>query len=283
MNNSLIRLLKKELKKAIKNKFFITTLIIAILFALFSAWYKIESFLNSESYFNTGNPMTQGLSLFNHWIGGEHSSLGFTLFYTFLPILAVLPYGWSYFMENKAGYVKTVVIRSGKWKYFLSKYIAVFTAGGLVILIPLIINLVIVASFVPAIIPSKMYPLYYAVIHGSLWSKLFYTYPILFVVLYLVLNFTFAGLFATMSLAISFFIKNRIAILLMPFFLIFILHYSRRFLGYKFYHEISPLNYLHATNLENPANVWIVLVQGLFIFILTFGVMMKLGVKREVF
>lgn len=286
MDNRFNHLLHIELKKAIKNKFFITTLIITCLFALFSAWYKIDSyfyFKEQGSYFNTGNPMTQASSLFNHWIGGEHSSLGFTLFFTLLPILAVIPYGWSYFMENKAGYVKAIVTRSGKWQYFLSKYTATFTAGGLVILIPSVINILIVACFVPAITPTKLYPLYYGVIHGSLWSELFYSYPIIFVVLYLILMFIFAGLFATMSLAISFYIKNRIAILLMPFFLIFILHYSRTFLAYKFYHEISPLNYLHATNLENPANVWIILGQGVLFFVLTFGITMKLGVKREIY
>lgn len=286
MNNTFNRLLKIELRKAINNKIFMTTLIIASLFALFSAWYKIDSYfyyIEQSIYMSAGNPMTQGSSLFNHWIGGEFSSLGFTLFFTLLPIIAVLPYGWSYFTENKAGYVKSVVIRSGKWQYFLTKYIGVFTAGGLVVLIPLIVNLLIVASFIPAITPTKLYPLSYAVIHGSLWSDLFYTYPLVYVVLYMILNFIFAGLFATMSLTISLFIKNRIAILLIPFFIIFVLHYCRRFMAYIFYHEISPLNYLHATNLENPTNVWIVLVQGLLLFGLTFGLTMKLGVKREIY
>lgn len=286
MNNTFNGLLKLELTKAIRNKFFIITLIIASGFALFSAWYKIDSYFYFQAekfYINTGNPMTQGSSLFNYWIGGEHSSLGFALFFTLLPIIVVLPYGWSYFTENRAGYVKAVVTRGGKWQYFLSKYIATFTAGGLVILLPLLLNFIIVSCFVPAITPTKLYPLYYGVIHGSMWSKMFYTNPFIYVVLYLVLNFIFAGVFATMSVAISFFIKNRIAILLIPFFLIFILHYSRTFLAYKYYYEISPLNYLHATNLENPINVWIVLGQGLIFFVLTFGITMKLGVKREVF
>lgn len=268
MNNGFSRLLKIELKKATNNRVFFTTLIIASLFALFSAWYKIDSyyyFQDQSIYVNSGNPMTQSSSLYNHWIGAEFSSLGFTLFFTLLPIIAVLPYGWSYFTENKAGYVKVVVTRSGKWQYFLTKYIGVFTAGGLVILIPQILNLLIVASFVPAITPTKLYPLSYIVTHGSLWSELFYLYPLIYVILYLILNFIFAGLFATMSLTISFFIKNRIAILLMPFFIIFVLHYCRRFTAYIFYHEISPLNYLHATNLENSTNIWIVLGQGLLL------------------
>lgn len=287
MNNTFTRLLKNELKKAIKNKFFITTLIIACVFALLSAWYKIDSYFYyrklNQVLGSSGNPMTEGFSLFNHWIGGESISLGFTLFFTLLPIIAALPYGWSYFIENKTGYVKTVVTRSSKWQYFLSKYVATFTAGGLVVLIPLVVNFLVVASFVPAITPTKMYPLYYSVGFGSLWSQLFYTHPVIFVMLYLLLDFIFSGLFATMCLTVSFFIKSRIAVLLIPFFFILILHYSRTFLAYKYYNEISPLHYLHSTSIQNHANGWIILIQGLLFFVLTFGVTMKLGVKREVY
>lgn len=283
MKKTFSRLLAIEIKKAIKNKFFIATLGIATTFSLFSAWYMIDhyrfqTFLSSID----GNPMTNASSLYNHWIGGEAMSLGFTLFFTLLPLIAVLPYGWSYFIEDKNGYVKTVVIRSNKWQYFLSKYLATFIAGGLVILIPLVVNFLLVASFVPAITPSMVYSLRYPVMIGSLWSTLFYTYPLIFVLLYVILNFIFAGLFATMSLAVSFFLRNRIAIILTPFFLIMTLHYSRTFLAYRYYNEISPINYLHATCVENAANAWIITAQGLLFFVLTFGITMKLGVKREI-
>lgn len=287
MNHILTRLVKIELKKAIKNKFFIITLIIANIFALFSALYMIESYFDVKHQIKIhgagGNPMTQSFSLFNHWIGGESQSLGYTVYFTLLPLIAALPYSWSYFIENKTGYVKSVVTRSSKSQYYLSKYIATFTAGGLVVLIPLVVNLLIVASFVPAITPSKLYALYYPVGFGSLWSALFYTHPVMYVMLYLLLDFIFAGLFATMGLAVSFFIKNRIAIILIPFFFILILHYARTFLAYKYYSEISPLHFLHSTAIENYANSGVILTQGVLFFVLTFGVTMKLGVKREVF
>ncbi|MCJ7839334.1 hypothetical protein MUB24_00130 [Lederbergia sp. NSJ-179] len=286
MNNTFPRLLRVELRKAINNKIFFTTLIIASLFALLSAWYMIDSYFyfqrQNRILGTSGNPMTEGFSLYNHWIGGEGTSLGSTLFFTLLPLLAALPYGWSYFIENKTGYAKSVMIRSNKWQYFLAKYLATFTAGGLVVLSPLVINFLVVASFIPATTPSMLYPLYYAVGHGSLWSQLFYTHPVIFVILYLILDFVFAGLFATMSLTVSLLVKNRIAVLLIPFFLILVLHYSRTFLAYKYFYEISPLHYLHSTSLENPTNVWIILVQGLLFFLLTFGITMKLGGKREI-
>lgn len=215
-------IVKLEISKAIKNKFFLTTLIIALIFTLLSAWYMIDLYYYTQNAMRihgiTGNPMTPAFSLFNHWVSGESTSFGFTLFFTLLPLLAVLPYGWSYFIEYKSGYLKQVVVRSSKLQYFLAKYIATFMAGGLVVCIPLVINLLVVACFIPAITPSPMYALYYSIAHVSMWSQFFYSQPLFFVILYLMLTFIFGGLFATMSLSISFFCKNRIAIILVPFF-----------------------------------------------------------------
>ncbi|SDZ68273.1 hypothetical protein SAMN05421736_13321 [Evansella caseinilytica] len=287
MTNPFIRLLKMETSKAIKNKFFLTTLIIASILALLSAWYMIDSyfyFRDMEKILGTdyGNPQPYGSSLYTHWLGGEFESLSSIVFFTLMPLLAILPYGWSYVNEARAGYVKTVVIRSNKWSYHLAKYMATFISGGLIILVPLVLNFLIVASFIPAITPSTLNPFPYGVEIGSMWSGLFYTYPFIYVFLFLILDFIFAGLFATMSLAISFFIKNRITVMLAPFLLLLILHYSREFLAYKYYNQTSPLFYLHAIGIENPSNMWIILTQGLLFFTLTFGVTMLVGGKREI-
>src|SRR5690625_3196507 len=284
MTSTFKNLLKIELTKAIKNKFFVTTLIIGLVFTLFSAWYRIDLYQYTQWQLNNsgGNQMTQAFNLYNNWIGGEAISLGFVFFFTLLPLLAVMPYGWSYYIENKTGYVKAVVTRSSKREYFLTKYIATFIAGGLVILIPLVVNFVVVALFVPAVTPTISYALYYAVPHGHMGSQLFYTYPFLFVILYLILDFIFAGLFATMSLTVAFFVKNRIAVILIPFFLILILHYSRTFLFNIYHHELSPINYLHSTIVEQPVNYLVILAQGLLFFILAFGITIGLGGKREI-
>lgn len=79
MKHTFINLLKLELKKAIKNNFFIFILLITSLFALFSAWYNIESYFYEGGFPEKGNPLPYGSSLFTYWIGAETSSLGFTL------------------------------------------------------------------------------------------------------------------------------------------------------------------------------------------------------------
>ena len=280
-------LLKMECKKSIRNKFFYVALGAGLLFALLSAWYNIDSYFywdqESARYNIGGNPMDQASGLFNRWIGGESISLGFTLFFTLFPLLSGFPYGWSQCMEQKSGYTRNVVIRGGKRSYFFAKYIATFLSGGLVVLLPLVCNFLLVACFVPAWKPSIIYTLYYPIRHGSLWSGMFFTHPLVFVLLYLALDFVFGGLFAAMSYGLATFVRNRVAVVLVPFFCMLGLHYCRTFLTYRVYKEISPLNYLHALCVNNPADPWIILIEGLLFFLLPFAAVWKAGARNEIF
>src|SRR5690625_417060 len=205
MTSTFKNLLKIELTKAIKNKFFVTTLIIGLVFTLFSAWYRIDLYQYTQWQLNNsgGNQMTQAFNLYNNWIGGEAISLGFVFFFTLLPLLAVMPYGWSYYIENKTGYVKAVVTRSSKREYFLTKYIATFIAGGLVILIPLVVNFVVVALFVPAVTPTISYAVFCLIRKSHMASQMYYTYPILCVLLYLILDFIFAASVDTLTFTVT--------------------------------------------------------------------------------
>lgn len=94
--------------------------------------------------------MVQAFGLYNIWIGGECNSLGYLLFFTFLPILAALPYGCSCQQELKEGYDKIVEVPTGR-----AKYLAVFLAGGSCIAMPLIGNFILTACFVPAVKPTN--------------------------------------------------------------------------------------------------------------------------------
>lgn len=278
------KLLKLECHKALGNRFFFIILGVGCLFAFMSALYDIELFFQSREQLKTmgGNQIVQALGLYNKWIGGESYSLGFTLFFTLLPLLACFPYGWSYCTEKKSGYTGMVVIRGGKNEYFLAKYMATFLAGGVAVLVPLVFNFITVACFVPAVRPSIIYQMYYAVSHSSMWSEIFYSHPLIYVLLYLILDFLFAGLIAVLSLTFSVFLKNQLAVVILPYILILCLHYGRTLLHYHYYVEISPINFLHASCVENPANGWIVLGEGVFLFLLSFGIVMKAGAKFEI-
>lgn len=277
-------ILKMECKKAVKNKFFLIALFCGICFALLSGLYCIEAYESTGKELAKlgGNPMTQAFGLYNNWIGGESSTLGFTFFYTLLPLLAVLPYGWSYCAEKKAGYLKQAEIRTGRLPYLGAKYIATFLAGGMAVVLPLIFNFLLVACFVPAVQPTILYEMYYPLHYGSIWSELFFTVPLVFTILYLILDFIFAGLFAVLGFAVSCFTNNRIAAVLIPFFLILSMHYGGTLMRqYRLYKEVSPLNFLHATSIENIADAGIIVIEAVVFLALTLGIVLGKGRKYE--
>lgn len=281
---SFVRLWKMECRKAFINRFFGITLCGGIIFCIMSALYNIESYFQGQYQLRQlgGNPMTQAFGLFNHWIGGEQSSLGYILFFSVFPLLSIFPYGWSQCSEKKSGYTKMVVTRGGKEKYYLAKYLATFLSGAVVILLPLIMNLLITACFVPAVRPSIIYQIYYSVSHATLCSQLFYEHPVIYVFLYLFIDGIFAGLFAVCGMAFSILLKNRIAVVILPYLCVLCLHYGRTFLYYKVYVEISPINFLHSTCIENPVNGSIVLAEGVILALFSL-IALKVGVKNENF
>lgn len=281
---SFIRLWKMECRKALGNRFFVITLCAAVLFCLMSALYNIDSYFLGQRQLKEmgGDAMIQAYGLYNHWIGGETVSLGYTLFFTLFPLIAIFPYGWSQCLEKKSGYTKMVIIRGGKSNYYLAKYAAGFLSGVLVVLIPLVLNLIVTACFVPAVRPSIIYQQYYAISHATMWSELFYRHPLVFVLLYLLMDCIFAGLFAVFGMAFSMLLKNRIAVVILPYLCILCLHYARTLLQYRVFIEISPLNFLHASCIENPVKAAVVLAEGVFLAVFSL-IILKAGVKDEVF
>lgn len=279
--NAFLRQLKMECRKALINKYFLITLAVSCMFCILSAWYQITAYYEMLDHPFSGNPMIQMNSLYNSWIGGEGTSLGCICFFYLMPLLAAFPYGWSYAAERKSGYVKQLAVRGGRMEYYVSKYIAVFLAGGLVILIPMVMNFLAVAMFIPAVMPDMHFEMYYAVAYGTMWSEYFYTAPLLYDIFYILLNFIFSGLFAVISLACSMVVRSRIAIVLLPYFIILLLHYSRTFLYYKVYLEISPLHFLQAKCVENNTCWWIVLLEAGVFFLVSLGMVLGVGKKRE--
>lgn len=274
-------MIKIECKKAVCNRMFLASCLVSLFFVIVAALYNVSYYMAMSQNVVSGNAMKQSVTLYNSWIGHDGMSLGSVCFYYLFALLATLPYGWAYQVEHKIGYDKNMIIRAGKFEYFFSKYIAVFLAGGLTILVTLVSNFYITSLFIPAIQPDIHYEIYYGVSYGTMWSYFFFDMPILYVILYMILNFIFAGLFACFSLTCSMFLKNRITILVIPYLVFLLLHYLRNFCHYKFYEEISPLNYLQAICLENNTCWWIVLSQGLIFFCVSFGVVMLYGRKRE--
>lgn len=282
--------LKIELKKAFQNKLFWITLVIASIIATLSAIYNIQIIQEEKQYYANAvvqfgteavNPNAPLYSLFNHWICEDFSSLASTMFFMLFPIFAVLGYGWSLFSEQKSGYIKNVITRTSKRNYFLSKYIATFLSGGAIVSVPVLFNFLLVSMFVPAVNPDIFYDIGWTVRTNSMFSEYFYAKPFLYVFLRVSVVFLFSGAIATVSYALAFFIRNRFAVILLPFLGVIFLHFGQYLLE-NISSELSPI-YLLGGYGFNTKMLWAVLSELAVILVPTFLLALLKGGKDDVF
>lgn len=183
----------------------------------------------------TGEPY----SLYGCWIGMNGASPYKEIFLTILPILAMMPHALSYYMDCKSGYVKSVYTRTRKINYLSAKYIVTFVSGGIAVVIPYLLNLLISAYMLPALNPIKNGQFNSA---AALFQELLYNKPMLYIAVYLVINFAFAGTFATIVLAFTYIIDNIFLISMTPFIIWYAFVIIRDSLVFKgIYFNINPM------------------------------------------
>ncbi|MDU5105133.1 hypothetical protein [Clostridium sp.] len=206
-----------EFKRVITSKKFIIVIFIGILIASVSVYIDIRQYI----FFNYDAPDIQTPELQEKVKAMVESGLNkYSVFFSsFLmsivttPILSVLPFGLSYIEEREFGIIKQIDMRINHKKYILSKFLVNGVVGGLVIIIPTIILSILIFIFFKGDI-SSFYG--YGKIGGP-FSKLLIGNFGLYVVIHLFINFALGFAYANIGLAVSAFIKNKIAILLSPF------------------------------------------------------------------
>lgn len=263
--NKCIRL---EWYKMFHRRYFWIAFSLSLLTCLLSAWYQIDYYLLSKQELLDFEAI-QVNSLYNSWIGGEYVSLGYTLFFYLSPLLSMLPYGWAYAEEKKSRYEKMIILKIGRKHYFFSKYLVNFISGGLVLLLPAVINILLVACFIPAITPDITEDIYYPVFANSMGAVWYFTYPFLHMLLYLVLYFIFGGLFACLAYSVSCFFANKLITLLGTYAVFLIWNEASTVLNSRTDSEFSILKFLHETDTEYHTNGWIVLLAILLLFFIS--------------
>lgn len=284
-------MLRVEFTKVFYNWLFVITLIVAAAIAIWSGISAIMLYAHDREMVAVSaglagvavNPDYGLITLFNKWIGQDYVAMATSLFYLLLPILSVLPYAWSYYSERKSGYVKQVLIRTHRSTYFLSKYIATFVSGALVILIPMALNFMLVSAFIPAAKPDLFYDIYYGMPAGAKGSVLFYEHPYWFVLCRFLMAGVFAGLIATCVIALSFFINNRFVVMLVPFLVLLTINYFSGMTGkYTGDIELSPINFIHGGSVNFP-KLWVLLLYVAVLFLFSFGIILWRGRKSDVY
>lgn len=178
--------------------------------------------------------------LYNNWMGNVLFPLQSYIFYLILPLLAVIPFGASFYEDRKSGYIVNVCIRVKKETFYRAKYIAVFLSGGLSIIIPLLLNLMLSSLFLPAILPDNGCNT--TITCKTMAFEIFYTNPLLYVLMFVLIDFVFAGVIATIALSYSYFTDHKFGVLAAPFALYFFLYSLTNLLDLTNYSPFYILN-----------------------------------------
>lgn len=288
------KIIKLELRKAFTTPWFFVSLAVLLLCALMSTVYNIDNYLGIlhdgfPHYFENGkmtvNEYYATWNCYQKWIGSELVSLASTLFFTLLPVCAVLPYASAFHQERKAGYLRVILPQCGKKPYFLAKTLAVFLTGTVVVIVPLVLNFLTVSAFIPTTAPQVNYNFYSYVLFGDLWADLFFNQPLMYVILYILLDGLFGGLLALFAFALSFLIRNRVVILVLPLLLLLGLDYFST-MAAGFWSStpmtISLLDLLRAAH-DATAKGWVVVLEGGILALFSGLVIWLRGVRSEVY
>jgi ABC-type transport system involved in multi-copper enzyme maturation permease subunit len=285
------RLLKLEFKKAFCSRWFIAALLIGIVLAVICACITAVSFYGEggpaeyvkECIANDVVPLSglDSSTLYNNWMGGVYDTSTVVFFYL-VPLIAVLPCGWNCSEEINEGYMKVIVPRVGRRKYFSAKLIASFTSGGAAVALPLLFSLVITAAIIPTIAIEPYNEMYYGVSHGDMLSSMAYSHPLLYALVYIGIDFLIAGCFACLPVVVSLYSEKRVAALIVPYIAVILCDAARNLLSYISYIEISPLGIMRVAQHMGAVKPYI-LIAWLAIYAavaLVFG--LRKGEKREI-
>lgn len=205
------QLLKMELKRAYTGGWMKIAVIMCFLLAAEHFVLRVLP-LDILSDYNPYVASSTPKNLLSGWMAGT-PSLENEIYQYVVYIMIILPFGTSYYSDVKSGLIKNIYTRQNKLKYLISKSIAVFASAGTIAVMPLVMNILLCSTILPAIFPEWS--------SGPNCDGLFvYMYYENYIIYYLaifLMIFVYAGLIAGLALSISLFARNIFFVTTSPF------------------------------------------------------------------
>lgn len=223
--------LKKELWKAKNNPFFWLALLAGILMVLIHAKEAMK--LVQAAYYGNmeireilqvpGFGNMDSCSLFLYWMPFTGYTLGSVLFYESWPLLAAIPFAWSYSQERRSGYYLQSISRGNKKHWYCAKFLAIFISGGVVTSVPLFVGLFVQALFAPAIPLKYEMMQVIGIINADFLAALFYTHPWLYCFCWCGVQFMLGGSVAVLAFVFGSKVRFITLAMLLPYALCYVL------------------------------------------------------------
>lgn len=281
----MLRLMRVELTRALRCRTFLMAIslgvIIAVAAAAWSSWDYWEIMGRESRYYQDVYASQFALSAFTFWMPMTVTQSIPNLFFFLAPLLAGLSYAWTWRADVSGGYAQQLMIRSTSACVYRAKAFATFVSGALVVTVPLMMNMAILLCLVPAYNPDITEVIYTGIWEKVFLSELFYTSPSLYVLVRVCLDALLGGLWATTVLACSLFIRNRVAIIMLPYLVLVIIKYVSERIYVLAGTRLSSLTILDQLKARGDAfyySGWAVLAG--VIFMMTISIVIPLMTRR---
>lgn len=277
----IVKLLRIELQRVFRNKATYVVFIIACSISLLHVFHNVVPRVEAwnEMALNLKSDMQYPYHLFGEWICGNSYNLEGFLYFMILPLLAVLPHSLSFCVDKENGYIKQMYMRLDRGYYLAAKFGAVFLTGGLVVVLPLVLNLAVCAALLPALKPQGLAGTF---INASvLWSGIYESHPLLYVAIYLFIDFMLGGLIAGLPLFFSFFTEKKFIVLLMPFIMHIFIYSACMMTGFPNAVQYSPVYFTFAS-IGCPSG-WLFVIYGVGYFLMGGLLYWIMGKREDIF
>jgi hypothetical protein len=253
------KILKIELKRAFKNKAFYLSFAIGAALCIWLKLFQVQEVRELEKLISEYGTEKLGVyylrNLYNSFIGLDYAYLPSIILYTIFPLLVTMPHALSYYSDKKSGYIKNILIKTGRKEYFFTKYAAVFLSGFVLTLAILFFDLWLSALFFPALIPEAGSQTFSPMLQSQMLVELFYTHPLIYTIIYIFIDAVFFGLLATVALAVSMAADNLLLVFSGGMILyLFVDYLTKIFDKWNF----SPIRFLKPNQLDCEAKPWII-------------------------
>lgn len=215
-------LIKNELERAFKNKWFYITIFICFAICMYGIYTEVIPYRrNMDTYINVnvGKYQYPVPNLYHCWMELTGHSVVSKLLHFIFPILVCIPYAMSMYTDVDSKYSYSIFVRVEKKKYFLSKLIVQFIVGFTVVMFTMVISFLVTAAVMPAGTPFKC--LNYGKSNIDVFGPLFFKAPLFVSVVVMFLQSVFFAIIGCLSYTFAYLLNNEIVVMISPFIIYF--------------------------------------------------------------
>ena len=219
-------ILRHELVKCLTGKWFALSMAIAVFLAVGAAIESSRYVMNVLVPFGR---FSTNMSAFSNWmVPNCNASLFASIFFYVTPLLACIPSATQLLTERRSGYEMQLALRVEARARMVARAAVAFLSAALIMTVALLSNLIVLCCVMPAVTPIVEEWFILGIFYDCLFSELFYTQPLAYVIAYTALDALIAGVWSVFVFSLSRVLRNRALLLTLPYFLLLVWQYMTK-------------------------------------------------------